>query len=379
MYYSCVSFNFETEKVEHKKFSVFYNFNFNHKSFPSSQLNNTKTSKKCFGTTRSCRYTTFLGLSLGRLRMEATNSRKISRNYKYPYFDPTTRKWNIDTNIIHYFEFVNYLNNNHNRKDTLYLIFEYIPKLNQDLILPITIDNNFAIVSDNSKLNTKNLMPKYIAVASQLKDVSVNIFEINQLINIYGISKFKKMDIYNQQLLQKDNHNKKMALKQQKQQKQQKQKQKKLLLTQVNQENNTKKNESNTNDSLMTDKKENIKKNSNDIDMKSNIEDGIDSSSSTISDNDSKNNNDKNENKNNSNNQGEICINLSKYTTNTNNASNPKPFASNDFISKIVNYKWYIKDETKNKSRTNIGPLEIYNAHRIAFSGYRFFNHNTQE
>ena len=124
--------------------------------------------------------------------MEATNSGKISRNYKYPYFDPTTKQWNIDTNIIQHFEFVNYLNKSHNRKDTLYLIFEYISRLNHNLILPITIQKNYAIVNDNSKLDISNLMPQYIAGAAQLRDVSVNIFDVNKLINMYGASNFKK-------------------------------------------------------------------------------------------------------------------------------------------------------------------------------------------
>ena len=114
--------------------------------------------------------------------MAATNSGKISRNYKYPYFDPTTKIWNIDTTVIKYIEFVNYLNQSHNRKDTLYLIFDYIPKLNEEYILPITVDDKYAIANDNSKFEIGNLMPLYISDASQLRDVSVNIFNVNILI-----------------------------------------------------------------------------------------------------------------------------------------------------------------------------------------------------
>ena len=70
--------------------------------------------------------------------MAATNSSEISRNYKYPYFDPSTNDWNIDTTKIKQFQFVNYINKLHNRNDTLYLIFDAIPKLNQTHILPFT-------------------------------------------------------------------------------------------------------------------------------------------------------------------------------------------------------------------------------------------------
>ena len=97
-----------------------------------------------------------------RLRMAATNSGKVYRNYKYPYFDPTTKIWNIDTTTINHVEFVKYLNKSHNRKDTLYLIFEYIPKLNEEYILPITINDNYAITNDNSKFEIENLMPLYM-------------------------------------------------------------------------------------------------------------------------------------------------------------------------------------------------------------------------
>ena len=50
---------------------------------------------------------------------------------KYPYFDPQTHEWNINTNVVKYFEFENYLNKSHNCKNTSYLIFEYVPRLNK--------------------------------------------------------------------------------------------------------------------------------------------------------------------------------------------------------------------------------------------------------
>ena len=141
--------------------------------------------------------------------MAAQSSGRNSRNYNY--FNPNDRTWDIDTNIINRFEFVNYLNKNHNRNDTLYLIYDFIPKLKNDHILPITINKGFAITNDGTKLSTKNLMPQYISGASQLKDVSVNVFEINLLIKIYGTSKFYKMDIFTNQIIKKDNQNKKAA------------------------------------------------------------------------------------------------------------------------------------------------------------------------
>ena len=78
-------------------------------------------------------------------------------------------------------------------------------------------------------------------------------------------------------------------------------------------------------------------------------------------------------------NQRVECINLSKYNTNTINASEPKAFASNDFISKIPNYKWHINDVTKDRSGSNMGILEIYDSHHIAFRDFLFYNHYTQE
>ena len=110
----------------------------------------------------------------------------ISRNYKYPYFDQISHNWNIDTNVIKRFEFVNYVNKSHNQKDTLYLIFDFIPKLNDDCILPFTINKNQAVLNDKSKFDLNNLMPQYIAGASHLRDVSVTILDINKLINIHG-------------------------------------------------------------------------------------------------------------------------------------------------------------------------------------------------
>ena len=101
--------------------------------------------------------------------MAAQSSGRNSRNSKYLYFDPTTRNWNFDTTKIKRFQFVNYLNNSHNRTDTLYLIFEYIPRLKYEYIIPITILNNHAVVNDKSKLQSQNLMSKYISGASQLK------------------------------------------------------------------------------------------------------------------------------------------------------------------------------------------------------------------
>ena len=132
--------------------------------------------------------------------MAATLSRNQSRNYKYPYFDPTTYDWNIDTSQIKHFQFVNYINKSHNRTDTLYLIFDVIPKLNQCHILPFTYSNNLAILNDNSKLSLENLMPQYISSASHLNDVSVSIININKLINQFGKQNFKDINIYNQQL-----------------------------------------------------------------------------------------------------------------------------------------------------------------------------------
>ena len=139
--------------------------------------------------------------------MAAQSSGRNSRNSKYLYFDPTTRNWNINISKIKRFQFDNHLNNSHNRTDTLYLIFEYIPRLTYEYIFPITISNKYAVVNDKSKLLSQDLMPKYISGASQLKDVSVNVFEINKLINIFGKDKFDKIDIYNQQLAKKDKQN----------------------------------------------------------------------------------------------------------------------------------------------------------------------------
>ena len=143
--------------------------------------------------------------------MAATNSSETARNYKYPYFDPITRDWNIDTTKIKQFQFVNYINKLHNRTDTLYLIFDAIPKLNQIHILPFTYSENQARLNDNSKFLMENLMPQYIASASHLKDVSVSIININKLINKYGKQYFKDFDIYNQQLHKIDMYNKNQA------------------------------------------------------------------------------------------------------------------------------------------------------------------------
>ena len=132
--------------------------------------------------------------------MEATPSSEISRNYKYPYFDPTSHDWNIDTNNIKHFEFVNYINKSHNQNDTLYLIFDFIPKLQNTNILPFTITKESALLNDNSKFTLENLMPQYIAGASHLKDVSVSILEVNKLVHQYGKERFRKLDIFYQQL-----------------------------------------------------------------------------------------------------------------------------------------------------------------------------------
>ena len=174
------------------------------------QLKTPKLISKCFETTRGCRYTTFSGLSFVRLRMAATISSKKSRNYKYPYFDPITHDWNIDTTRIKNFQFVNYINKSHNQTNTLYLIFDVIPKLNQNHILPFTYSNNLAILNDNLKFSLENLIPQYLSNANHLKDVFVSIIDINKLINIFGKDNFKNIEIYHQQLdkIDKANQNK---------------------------------------------------------------------------------------------------------------------------------------------------------------------------
>ena len=89
-----------------------------------------------------------------------------------------------------------------------------------------------------------------------------------------------------------------------------------------------------------------------DIDMDhENDEDEIDSIKSKSSDL-------TNMDKQNVNQRGE-CINLSIYNTNTIVASDPTPFASNDFISGIPNYEWHINDVTKDQSRANMGILSL--------------------
>ena len=138
--------------------------------------------------------------------MAATISSEISRNYKYPYFDPITRDWNIDITKIKYFQFVNYINKSHNQMNTLYLIFDAIPKLNQSYILPFTYSNNLAVLNDNSKFSLKNLMPQYLSGANHLKDVFVSIIDVNKLIKLFS-KNFKNMEIYHQQLEKIDKAN----------------------------------------------------------------------------------------------------------------------------------------------------------------------------
>ena len=120
--------------------------------------------------------------------MAATISSEISRNYKYPYFDPITHDWNIDTTKIKHFEFVNYINKSHNQPNTLYLIFDVIPKLNQNYILPYTYSNNSAILNDNSKFNLENLMPQYLSGASHLKDVLLTIDQFHHDFHTWSFS-----------------------------------------------------------------------------------------------------------------------------------------------------------------------------------------------
>ena len=298
--------------------------------------------------------------------MSATKSRVKPRNYKYPFFDPSTSNWNVDTNKIKHFEFVNYLNKSHNRNDTLYLIFEYIPKLNREYILPITIDKNYAVVNDKSKIQIDSIMPQYLAGASQLNDVSVTIFDINKLINTYGEKNFKKMDAYKHQLAKKDDYQKKKAAQ-----------------IKIKNKNTNKEKNSNTNNNININEKK-----QEDIKMKTNSDDDIESIE-TISTSSSNNNTKKskkiNENENDNGNENKngngnsICINLCIYNTNTINAIEPKPFASNDFISKIPNYKWHINNVTKQKSNDNLGILQIYNTQKISFRDFKFFNHHTQE
>ena len=144
--------------------------------------------------------------------MEATFSSEISRNYKYPYFDPITHDWNIDTTKIKHFQFVNYINKSHNQSNTLYLIFDAIPKLNHNHILPYTYQNNLALLNDGSKFELENLMPQYLSGASHLKDVFVSIININKLINLFGKQNFKNIDIFNHQLEKIDKYNQTQAL-----------------------------------------------------------------------------------------------------------------------------------------------------------------------
>ena len=207
--------NYELSHHDHKYYIYDTSFQFSTTSIliinimTLQQLETQQQLFKCFETTRSCRYTTFSGLSLGRLRMAATISSEISRNYKYPYFDPTTHDWNIDTTKIKNFQFVNYINKSHNQINTLYLIFDVIPKLNYNHILPFTYSNNQAILNDNSKFSLESLMPQYLSGASQLKDVSVSIIDINKLINLFGKDNFQNIDIFYQQLdkIDKENQN----------------------------------------------------------------------------------------------------------------------------------------------------------------------------
>ena len=71
-----------------------------------------------------------------------------------------------------------------------YLIFDFIPTLKQNLILPFTIVKKLALVNDNSRFTLEYLMPQYISGASHLKDVSVSIFDINKLIHLHDKDKF---------------------------------------------------------------------------------------------------------------------------------------------------------------------------------------------
>ena len=206
-------------------------------------------------------------------------------------------------------------------------------------------------------------MPQYLSGASQLKDVSVSIINVNKLINIFGKQNFKGLDIYDQQLRKIDKFNQNQA--------------------------NNNNNKNNKNKNKNKNKKEDIKmsnltsspkkieverKNENE-----NENDDVDSVNSINSKSSSEYTNTGHQNPNLNPNQSDECINSSVYNSNKIDASDPTPFASNDFISKIPNYKWHINDVTKDKSSANMGILEIYDSHHIAFRDLKFYNHYTKE